>query len=977
MTSVHSPRLSPVEAVGDEPAPAPAAAGHVLAIAADRPRPLVGRERECARLKGTVDGARRGQGGVLVLRGEPGSGKTTLLADAAEGAGGMEALTARAADSELDLPFSALEELLRPVLPCLDRLPEQQRAALRGALALGPPRGDGFAVAAATLGLLAEVARSRPVLVVVDDLHWLDRASEQVLLFAARRAGVARVAFLGSYRERAPTRFAGAFDELPLPGLDRASALALLSAVAGTPVAARAAARLLRETGGNPLALVEAARTLDRRALAGTSPLPDPLPLGPHLREAYRLQLEALPLSCRRVLALAAADAEGRVDRIAAAARALGFEEGALVAAEEGGIVSVAHGRIRWRHPLVRSAAASLFTPAELRTAHGALAAASRGAARAWHLAAAAAGPDEEAAGALQVAALEAGERGAPAASALGFERAAELTAEPGARARRLLAAAGYFAAAGEIGDARRVAERAMAASADPLVRADAQLLRGGVLAFSGAPRQARELMLAEAPAVEAFDPARASLMYVVAALTSAMVADIPEALAGAERAWRLAARRGRAEQGLAATQLAQALLLAGRTRDAEELWRACEPLLESADAALEQPGSAAAVATSGWVVDAWLGRREAARAGLERVLARRRGAGAMALLPFPLAWLCEVQGWLGNWRAAAEAGEESIRLAEEAGARSEVAFGLVSLARIEAGLGRERQCREHVTRALTLADRHGADSIVLYAHAAAGLLELGRGRPDDALRHLRHVAALAEQRGLVHPAVVPWAPDAIEAALLAGRRHEAERYLDVLARQAGQTELTWARAVTARSTGLLAAETDGADHFEAALGLHAGEQTPFEHARTQLLYGERLRRRRRNLDAREQLQPALETFEALGAEPWASKTRAELAASGDAARVPRPDATLGLLTGQEREIAARVAEGATNREIAAALYLSPKTVEFHLKKAYAKLGIRSRVELARLLPAGPAENNGGRELGDPGIPGGSGMSDD
>jgi len=914
---------------------------------------LLGRQEECRRLSQLVNAARAGESGVLVVRGEPGVGKTSLLDYAAEHAEGMNALSTRGIDSELELGFSSLLDLLRPVLDRLDSLPETQAAALRGALALGPPAGDRLAVAAATLGLLGAVSEEEPLLVLVDDVQWLDQPSEEALLFTARRLAVEGVAFVGAHREGEESAFADAgFPELAVQGLDRDPSDELLARSRGPRVARRVADQLYEETGGNPLALSEIPALLSDEQLAGKEPIEEPLPVGERLRTAFSRRIERLPGDTRHALLVAAASDDERLDAIDRALSTLGLSSADLEAAEEAGLVRMSEGRLVWRHPLIRAAVYGAASGGERRRAHRAVSETDDEERRAWHLAAAAADPDEEVAAALEQAALTSRQRGATHAAARALERAARMSPDDGERARRLLAAANEHLLSGRRDHALGLADEALGLAADLAIRADAQLVRARVGIWNGELRTALGLLLAEAPLVEREDPGRAAAMLVEAAGAMTMAADVEGSLNTARRAVAVADKAGTAERGAAAAFLAEALLLRGETEEAAE-WR------DKARAVVEV-GEPLGVAAITWpLTDLWLERYEEAGEWLERVLSQAREVGAFSLLPFPLAVQAHVDWWAGRWRSAHARARESVRLAEETDQPNVVAWSAIILGNLAAAQGRETDCRRHVALALELADRHGLNAIAIYGAASLGFLELGLGRAEAALRHLEKVARLVGECGLRHPAVVPFWQDLVEAYLLAGRPADSERAIATLEEQADATRLAWPAAVAARCRGLLADDESFENEFLRAFELHDALPTPFERARTELAFGGRLRRARRISAARAPLRSALEVFEHLGAEAWAEKARAELAATGDRA-VGRRRQQLAELTGQELEIATLVAEGATNREVAAALFLSPKTVEFHLTKVYAKVGVRSRTELALALVR--SESTAGRD---------------
>lgn len=397
---------------------------------------------------------------------------------------------------------------------------------------------------------------------------------------------------------------------------------------------------------------------------------------------------------------------------------------------------------------------------------------------------------------------------------------------------------------------------------------------------------------------------------------------------------------------------MGNALILRGDARGAHPLLARARSLFEAGD---PLTGAAFFVQVAGHG-SVWFEEYAEAREVIARVIEAARRASALGLLPFPLACLSELDFRTGRWVPAYAGGSESVHLAEEVGQLNELSFSLVCLARVEAGQGRQDDCRAHVAKAVEFAEALGIGSILVYAGSVLGLLELGLGRPERAIVHLEQVARLVEGFELGEPAVVQWAPDLIEAYVLTGREEEAKQALARFEHQAEETGRTWALATAARCRGMLEDKTGFRDDFRKALEWHERTSTPFERARTELRLGERLRRVRRLGEAREPLRSALGTFEQLAAAPWAEQARGELAASGERQEQPYKGSDLGELTPQELQIAALVAAGATNREAAAALFLSPKTIEFHLGSVYRRLGLRSRTELARLVASASGE---------------------
>jgi DNA-binding CsgD family transcriptional regulator len=913
---------------------------------------LVGRERECAQIERLLGEARNGTSVALVIRGEAGIGKSALLGFARERAATTLVLSARGVEFEARLPFAGLSQLLAPALGRLQAVPPLERHALHRSLALGRRpaiRRDRFATYAATLSLLAAAAERQPLLALVDDAHWLDRASAEALAFTARRLGREGVALLLAAREDEPTVFdAAGVSELRLLGLDRRSATTLLRQVADAPVTQEVSERVWRATGGNPQALGELAGLLSEAQLAGREPLDDPLPVGRGIERAFRPRLAPLSAETRRALVIAAACDSGDLLEVSRAIRAVGLVARALEPAEAAGIVEIGETRISFCHPLVRSTAYRAAGGPERRAAHRALAdaldaphALQR---KARHLAAGALGPDAHVAAQLEQAAEEARSRGAPAAAARAYETAAWLSPDGAERARRLTEAARDLYLAGRAEVAQGLLDAALEWGGDPVRRAEIQHVRAQAELFCRSPRSTRELLIAEAARIEELDAVRAAVMLMHAANTSFMTGEPHQALALATRAFQLAERAKGLVELAASIMLGTAFILCGEPRHGYPLIRRGEPLLKSED--LLPLGPIVAAVGQAHI---WIERHESGRDLLARLVARARPEGFVSLLPHPLAGLADANFRLGAWTVAYANAVDSVALAEETGQVSELTNSLMRLALVEAGQGRVDACRVHARRSLEIADSLGVDSMQLLVTSVLGMLELGIGRIGEAIAKLEPAGRFSFERGLREPGVAPWAADLAEAYVRDDRRADAEQTVTVLDEQARGLGRAGALAAVARCRGLLAGRDSFDGHFEEALRYHARSPNPFERARTQLCFGERLRRARRRVQARERLRDALATFDHLGARPWAERARAELRASGETAR--RRDAFAAKsLTERELQVALVVAQGATTREAAAALFLSAKTVEFHLSHIYRKVGVRSRTELAGLL---------------------------
>ena len=643
---------------------------------------------------------------------------------------------------------------------------------------------------------------------------------------------------------------------------------------------------------------------------------------------------------------MAAAD-PNRPDVLACALDAQGVG-GELEAAAAAGIVTTVGGQPRFLHPLLRSAAYRATSADERRLAHRALADAAAGEQRderrAWHRAAAASEPDESVAAELVENALVARQRGAHAAAASAFERAARLTVDDEWRAQRLLDAADDHRRSSRSEHAILLLQEAVEATNDPYRRADVQHLHGALETWRGDPLAAHTLLTTEAEPLRELDPRKAALMLADASWPCYLGGDIARGVATAEQACAVAERADDATRVLAAVMLAQGLILQGETTHGRELLERARPLLELPETARRAPELVQAAAH----VFIWLEEYALARRLLGLVVDSARVESSPGALPYALAITSELDFRTGNWAAAYATATESLRLAQETGHANGLSFGLVGLARVEAAQGRSGDCRTHAAGAMELA-AFGVRSLVVYASSVLGHLEFALGHTTAAIEHLEQVSRGVERQGIGEPAVVPWAADLVEALLRAGRTDDAERVLGRLERQAQATGGRWAQAAAARCRGLVADEAELDAAFTAALDLHERTVGPFERARTLLCYGERLRRARRRTDAREPLRAALGVFERLGATPWTERTRMELEATGEQVRRSEEPA-MRRLTPQELQVALVVARGATNREAGAALFLSPKTIETHLGRIYRKVGVRSRTELAAFL---------------------------
>ena len=900
---------------------------------------LLGRAHERQQIERALAGARSGTSATLALVGEPGIGKTALLSYAAEHATGMQLLRARGIESEAQIPFGSLLELIRPALMMLDKIPAPQAAALEGALALRPRAGhDRFAVGAATLSLLAAYADLAPVAVLVDDAHWLDGSSAQALLFAIRRLVADPIAVFVAVREGEPSLLDGAdLLALRIGGLTSDEAAMLVPGLA--PEAAR---RLHGATAGNPLALLELAPDASDMAFA-----PDgaPVLVSARISRAFLRRADLLDQATRQALVLSATSDAGDLPTLERAAGRLGIDLSALAAAESAGLVALHPGQVEFRHPLARSAIYADASASQRREAHRALAAAlpdrdiDR---RAWHLAAAAAGTDETASAALEQAGARSRDRSANATATAAFERAGRLTADGERRARLLREAAGAGWLAGFTDRAVALLEEARDATSDPVTLVEIDQLAGHIATRCGPVMRGHAILTAAAGRA---DPERAVAMLAEAALACFLAGNPVEMLSVA----------GRSQSVLPADPSPRARFLAGMTAgmariiggDAAAGAEAVHEAVTLAERSADLRGDLQLIP---WLTlgPLFLRQTGAGRPLLEHALRIARAHAAVGALPFVLNLIARDQAATDRWAVAGATYQEAIDLARESGQQTELAFGLAGFAWLQARRGREQECRACAAEALSRCRELGTRLYEIWATAALGELELGLGDAAKAAGHFEHQQQLLRECAITDADLWP-AAELTDAYIRLGLDDQAQQEAAEYLAAASAKNQPWPLARALRCQGLLAPETGFSGYFEQALRLH--EQTPdvFEAARTRLAYGERLRRARNRIRAREQLRAAADAFERLDARPWADRARAELAATGETRR-RRDPSTIDELTPQELQIALLLTAGKTTRETAAALFLSPKTVEYHLRHVYQKLGIHSREQLAQTL---------------------------
>ena len=903
---------------------------------------LHGRSGEQRGIDLLTGAARSDSGGALVLSGAPGIGKSALLEYAVAAAGSMRILRCGGDQGEAGLPHAALHRLLQPVLPFVLELGGRMAPPLAAALGLEVAEASAAPVGAALLELLTTLARRRPLLCVVDDAQWLDPPTAEALSFVARRLHRAAVALLIAVRdsEGRPFRPAGV-DERRLAALDALAASRLLADHAGPRVAPEVARRLVAQTAGIPLALVGATGSLTPAQLTGRASLPQPLPLTPGVRSALLRPVRALPRPAQRLLVVIAAAGAERIDVVAAAGAGLGVDLCALDDAQASALVSVEEGTVRLASPLVRSAVYHDAPFAERRAVHSALAGAlgaEDDARRLRHLAAAALAPDWRLAAALERSAEGGGGHGRLPANANALQRAAELTPDGPERARRLVAAASAHWRGGRASRAAELLERAGRLRLAPLLDADLAALRGRIALSNHDPGRAVASLTAGADRVAAACPVRALDLLVQA---GAVLAAGSDAAAASGLARRAGALPGGPTEGAALLDgLAQAL--GGRFDETAALAeRAISRAVDAGERAPHLVELAASLCAGGDLAPASMATALSLLAG---EVSRLRAAGAAGELPGALASLAWLELWADRHRSCFADASEGLASARALGQRWAEARCAVTLAVLSAIRGDE-------------AGPADGRAVALHAAAAtwaAALADLGAGRFGEALGRLDH---LAPGGRLSHPCLTLWSrPDAVEAAVRCGQPEAARAALDALEAASLPSWPAPAAALLARGRALVAEGEEAERHYRAAVELHQEDERPFQHARTRLLWGRHLRRSRRRLEAREQLRSALETFDRLEARPWAARAIAELRATGEAVR--RGRGNLDGLTRREVRIAELVARGGSNREVAEQLFLSPRTVGYHLARIYQKLGVASRTRLAHLVleeqPAAP-----------------------
>jgi DNA-binding CsgD family transcriptional regulator len=902
-------------------------------------RALLGREREREALDRLLDGVRAGHGGALVMYGEAGVGKTALLEYVVEATAEFRIARTVGVEAEMELPFAAAQQLCAPFLELMERLPQPQHDALEVAFGLRTgPAPDPFLVGLAVLGLLAEASEEQPLLGAIDDAQWLDSASARALAFVARRLVAEKIVVVFATRELGETL--SGLPELPIVPLQRKDARVLLESVLPARLDERVVERIIVETRGNPLALLELPRGLTPTQLAGGFGLPTTATLSAGIEDRYTRRLARLPSDARRLLLVAAADPLGDPALVWRAAERLGIPGSAADTVESEQFLTLSP-RVAFRHPLVRSAVYGSADLTERREVHRALAEATDPELdpdrRAWHRAQATATPSEEVAVELERAAARAQARGGFAAAAAFLERAVALSPEPTRRAQRAVAAAQAKFRAGALDDALELLQSTESGAAvDDLLRARAHLLRAQIGFASRRGSDAAPLLLAAARELEEVDPSLARATY-LEALTAAMFAG------------RLAHGGGAVEisgAALAGPQpekpLPSDLLLQGLAVQATEGYAAGVPLLKEALVAFRRvPLSdgdagwlwfASLIALYMWDDRAW-------SLLFTRQLERARQTGALPVLAFALRTGSTVYAFFGELKTAALLEEEHRAASEATGIASDPIprLGLASLR------GREAEFLALSRTTTSEAEARGEGIALTTAEFLTGGLYNGLGRYEAAL------AAVLPAEDLYTEGPAIWAlTELIEAAVRCGQPERAQRAFERVYETTRAAGTDWALGIEARLGALLSDGDEADELYKEAIRRLGRTRIRVQLARTHLLYGEWLRRQRRRRDAREQLRAAHQLFTDFGVEAFAERARLELEATGERAG-KRTVETRDELTSQETRVARLAARGETNREIAARLFISANTVEYHLHKVFRKLDVKSRTQLAQL----------------------------
>ena len=922
-----------------------------VGVDTSKPRPglgLRGRRNECEAIERLLEGVRAGRSQVLVVRGEAGVGKTALLDYLVERASECRIARAAGVESEMELAFAGLQQLCAPFLDRLERLPGPQRDALGTAFGLrGGTAPDRFLVGLAVLSLLSEMAEEQPLVCLVDDAQWLDRASAQVLGFVARRLLAESVAMVFAVRNPREDQALGSLPVMVVGGLSDAEARALLGSVIPGRLDERVRDRIVAESNGNPLALLELPRGLTAAELAGGFGRPDARPVANFIEQSFLRRVRALPVDTQRLLLAAAAEPVGDVTLLWRAAEVLGIGADAAAPAEADGLIELG-ARVRFRHPLARSAAYRAATGQQRQEIHRALAEVTDPDTdpdrRAWHRAQATLGPDETVAGELERSADRAQGRGGVAAAAAFLERATDLTPDPARRGARALAAAQAKFEAGAAEAADELLAAAEIGPLDALQRARLARMRAHIVFAQSRGRDAPALLLDAAKRLEALHPGLARETYV-----EALGAEIFVGRLGARDGVRIAEGARAAPPGPEPPRPADLLLDGLATRFADGYGAGVEPLRRALRSFREQAGrgkdgvirwlwTACPVAPEPMAADLWDDESWHELATLTVRLAR--DAGALATLPIALSYRAGVHVHAGEFAAAAALIQEADSITEATG-NAPLRYTSLALA---SWRGEEGPARRAIEAGVKEANARGEGRALGLAGYASAVLYNGLGRYEAACASARRACEYDDL------AFFGWSlVELVEAAVRSGARDLAAGALRQLEQRACAAGTDWALGILARSRALLEDGRAAEAAYREALERLARCRIVVHLARAHLVYGEWLRRENRRVDAREQLRLAYEMLDRMGADAFAERARGELLATGETVR-KRAVEFRDVLTAQEALVARLAAQGRTNPEIGAQLFISSRTAEYHLRKVFTKLGISSRRRLRDAL---------------------------
>lgn len=912
---------------------------------ADPPRALHGRAAECAHIEGLLTDARRGRSGALVIRGEAGIGKSALVAHARAQAAGMTVLSVTGNEFDVEVSYAGLFDLLRPTIAVLDHLPAPQREALHSAFAMGSPSaGSRFGVAIGMLGHLSHLAGQAPVLITVDDGQWLDAASVEAIAFVARRVAAEGIVVLVA--ERSGVGAASLYGGLPvmaLSGLDDDGVAALLAEIGRREPDVGHYRRL---TAGNPLVIHELARDAGP---AGTDD-EEPVAATEAIRTTFLAQVAPLPERCRRALVFVAAAGRNDIPVLPAVLAAAGLSIADLAHAEAEGLLTVDAGHITFRHPLLRSAIYHDASPVVRRAVHVSfadaladLSAPAHAERRVAHLAMAGDLPDEPLAAEMERVGHAAVARSSYATAARMLERAALLSTEPEHRARRYLAAASAALPAGQLGEVGRLVDATFEWSGDAAVRMAASHLAHRASLWQGVPDSVHRF-LAGASSFEHADPADAAVILAESGLAALLRGDRLAAVRAADRAIALAADLP------GPVRMPGLIVRATLHAMAREHDRARVLLTAAAPFVAARPGEQ-------WPLIAplllfLLDDLAVAAQGLELVIAVMRRFGVLDLLPTPLLLQSRIEFRRGDWTRSRIAAHEALSLVSSLGGSASEAGSVLepdcaaAMAVLEAAAGNAEECKRHARICLAFGTAHGVDFMIGHGRRAFGLLALGAGDFEAAAMQFQELDDVASGYGLCDTPMLPWLADLAEAELATDNRVAAARTVGRLAEHAAAVGTPAAEGLLLRARALVGDEP-APEALEESAGLLRSAGVPFESARSRLHAGRVYRRRKQLGPARQQLISAFDAFDALGAAPWRDHAGAELRASG--AAVPDQAPVAAELTAQEQQVVRLAADGESNAQIAMTLFLSKKTVEFHLGKAFRKLGVSRRSQLARI----------------------------